>query len=93
MTYDPILKEITFAPTLSAEVGSHTVSIKVTDGIDSPTYTFIVTVVNTAPYFTANPPIDNFSITYISTVKTIDLSALIKDDENHSIILTSFFTL
>lgn len=44
-TFDSVNKIITFAPTLTSDVGNHTVSVTVTDGLVSPTYTFILTVI------------------------------------------------
>ena len=60
LTYNSGTKTITFNPTLSTDLGVHTVSVTVTDGMDSAAYTFTVTAVNTAPYFNPNPPIADF---------------------------------
>lgn len=61
--------------------------------MDNPTYSFTVTVVNTAPYFAPSPPIEDFFIHYNSPVKTIELDSLIKDNEGHTITLASYYTL
>lgn len=42
---------ITFSPTLAAHVGTHTITVTVTDGMDSPIYTFTLTVSYPPPYF------------------------------------------
>lgn len=51
LSYNVGTKVITFSPTSSSDIGTHTVSVKVSDGMDSPTYTFTVTVPS-IPYFT-----------------------------------------
>lgn len=43
----PTNKTMIFTPNQYLDVGTHTVSVVVTDGTDSPVYTFLVTVINT----------------------------------------------
>ncbi len=50
-TYSPAV--ITFSPTDTAliSITPHTVTVKITDTLDSPEYTFKVTVKHALPYF------------------------------------------
>lgn len=51
LTYDINNSKIIFAPTVMLQVGKQQVSVTITDNIDSPVYSFYVTVTNQPPYF------------------------------------------
>lgn len=45
LTFDSINHKLTFFPLIESHLGVNNVSIQITDGLDSPIYTFTVTVI------------------------------------------------
>lgn len=55
MIYNSVSKILTFTPTLTSDYGNHTITINLTDGMDSIPYDFILEVIPPPPYFTTAP--------------------------------------
>ncbi|TNV87953.1 hypothetical protein FGO68_gene456 [Halteria grandinella] len=54
-TFDQATLTFTFTPTLFSQVTTHTVTVNLSDTNKQTTYSFILTVTNTAPYFITSP--------------------------------------
>lgn len=78
------------APVAFTDVGAYSVKIVLTTIHEVVSFPFPIIVTNTAPYFKSAPPTD---ITFpYSTSYTVNLTDTYKDNENHAITLTYYFT-
>lgn len=78
------------APVAFSDVGPHIMKIGMKTAHDFVTFPFLITVTNSAPYFTSPPPTGY--MVDITFPQTIDLTNIVKDNENHQIFLKAYYT-
>lgn len=73
----------TISPTAFSEVGTTSITVKLNDGTNSPTFTFDITVTNTAPTFSSSPLSQTVAL---NSVKAVTLPAIIDAEGNPATI-------
>lgn len=79
------------APVAFTDVQTFGLKIVLRTAHDEVSFPFSITVTNSAPYFITPPPEEEEVL--ILSVKTFDLTGIVKDDEHHDIKLKAYCTL